>query len=123
MRIRVLLMTFTVLFALTVKGQKEKKSMSLSQAVLGQYSLFAPESIFGFEWIPNTKKYAFVKNYRELWLSELNGEARKVISVDQINETIGAELRLLTAITWKDENTFYASFQNEFKLRFSGILT
>ncbi len=114
MRIRVLLMTFTVLLTVTIKGQEEKKSMSLRQAVLGQYSLFAPESVFGFDWIPNTKKYAFIKNYRELWSSELKGEATKLISVDQINETIGSELRLLTAITWKDENTFYASFQNEF---------
>ncbi|MGM0477610.1 MAG: DPP IV N-terminal domain-containing protein [Bacteroidota bacterium] len=114
MRLRTLLCMGLLVFASAVNGQEEKKSMSLKEAVLGQYSLFAPDDIYGFDWIPDTKKYAFVKNYRQLWVAELKGEAKKVITVDQINESIGSEMRVLADVTWKDENTFYASFQNEF---------
>ena len=68
---------FTLCFTLFFATAFSQKEMSLEEAVNNQYRSFYPEQIFGFNWIPETNNYSYIKEYVTLNISSTKSDADK----------------------------------------------
>jgi dipeptidyl-peptidase-4 len=98
---------FFVLFIGTIWSQKQE--LSLKDAVLGQYRTFGPDRMYNFQWIPGTDSYSYVeKTYQRLYKSTVKSkDSIELLSIQQFNTTLGAELYNFYGLEWisKDEFT------------------
>lgn len=88
----------------------QTKSLSLPQAVMGQYREFAPTQLSVFRWIPNTDDYSYLVAYTTLKKGNAKtGEEETLLSIAELNEATGAKLGWFSGFEWKDETTFIVS--------------
>lgn len=92
-----------------------QQSLTLPEAVLGQYSKFRPSSVYGFSWIPNSSEYAYIGGRYDLLIKgSVNGDNDTLLSLDEVNNALGSEFDYLAYVTWKDENNIYVFQNNKF---------
>src|SRR5690554_3721724 len=89
-----------------------QKDLSLEQAVMGQYQQFYPNHVFGFNWIDGNKTYAYLKQYRTLVIGEVGGEEKEVLTIQEVNETLGVEFFYFSGLQWRDEHTILLTHRN-----------
>ena len=87
----------------------QKKSLTLKDAVSGQYRVYGPDRINGFQWIPNTDSYSFVsKNYQVLYTSSVQSKKdEERITIQAVNTSLNSELTSFFGMEWKDANAFF----------------
>ncbi|PWH81573.1 S9 family peptidase [Brumimicrobium oceani] len=107
---RFILVLISIFLITNVDAQKE---LTLEEAVLGQYQQFYPDHIFGFNWIENQNKYAYLKQYQTLVVGMVEGEEKEVLHISEVNEALGVRFNYFAGIKWKDEHTFVLNLRNE----------
>ena len=95
---------FVALFNLTFAQQE----LTLDDAVMQQYRKFYPERITGFNWIPNTTKYAYLSGDRAtLYTSNPSTKKEEVLlNKKELNEILGTDLWGFYPIEFTSENIF-----------------
>ncbi len=91
-----------------------QKDLTLEEAVLGQYTKFRPQEVFGFSWIPKTDDYAYAKGYISLMRGDKNGDNKIILTIQKLNEALGSQFRYFSNVEWKDENSIYLHDGNDF---------
>jgi dipeptidyl-peptidase-4 len=91
-----------------------QKELTLEDAVLGQYSKFRPQEVFGFSWVPETDDYAYAKGYITLMKGEVNGDEDSLLTIQRLNELTGSQFQYFANVEWKDKNTIYVHQGNAF---------
>ena len=87
----------------------QKKSLTLKDAVSGQYRVYGPDRLNGFQWIPNTDSYSFVsKNYQVLYTSSVQSKKdEERITIQAVNTSLNSKFTSFFGMEWKDANAFF----------------
>jgi dipeptidyl-peptidase-4 len=87
----------------------QKKPLSLKDAVSGQFRVFGPDRINGFQWIPTTDSYSFFsKNYQVLYTSSVQSKKdEERITIQAVNTSLNSELASFFGMEWKNANEFF----------------
>ena len=95
----------------------QQKELTLKDAVLQQYGKFYPEHIQGFQWVPGTNSYTYLENGTILKkASAENAKENTQISIAELNEGLGSELKSFSGLTWKSGDAFYLVDGNSYYL-------
>lgn len=105
-----LFLLFSTFFVGIIDAQKD---LTLKDAVSGQYRQFYPQHVFGFDWIKNTQKYSYLKQYQTLVVGEVGGEEKEVLHISDVNSALGVQFNYFAGIQWKDENTIVLKLGNQ----------
>lgn len=86
------------------------KELTLEDAVRQQYRSLAPESLADFQWVPDTDCYTYLKGYTTLMKASVeNTEAKELLTIQDLNARLGAELYWFSGFEWKNENEFWVN--------------
>ena len=95
---------------LSLPSFAQKKELTLTDAVLRQYSTLAPVRMYGLQWIPNSTKYAAQMGFDDdtyfIQSSIGKGLGQKVIGLKEINQALNLNRKSLPAVQWKNEQVF-----------------
>ncbi|MDX2359940.1 MAG: DPP IV N-terminal domain-containing protein [Crocinitomicaceae bacterium] len=106
--IKQILVVVAVLVATVSFGQR--KELTLEDAVMQQYRDFYPQSLAMFQWVPDTDCYTYLEEYTTLMKASMrNTEAKKLLTIQELNTALGSELYWFSGFEWKDENTFWVN--------------
>ncbi len=95
----------------------QQKELTLHDAVLEQYGKFYPEHIAGFQWIPETTSYAYVEKGTTLKIATADSKKDgQQLSISEVNQSLGTELKRFSHLTWKNSNAFYLVYKNAYYL-------
>lgn len=100
-----------ILCSIITFGQKD---LTLQDAVIGQYTKFRPQQIYGFSWIPESNDFAYAKGYINLTRSTVKGKEESILTIQQLNELVGSDFQYFSNVEWKDENSIYVYQGNDF---------
>ncbi|OFZ16805.1 MAG: peptidase S9 [Bacteroidetes bacterium RIFCSPHIGHO2_02_FULL_44_7] len=103
-----------ILFALFFFGGFQSfaqlTELTLEASVREQYRTLAPETLFGFQWIPNSDCYTYLDGYTKLMKASVrNTEAKELINIQDLNAKLGSELYWFSGLEWKNENEFWVN--------------
>lgn len=99
-----------ILFLLPVLTFAQRKELTLEDAVMQQYRNFAPQSLAAFQWIPNTDCYTYLDGYTKLMKASVrNTEAKELLTIQDLNTKLGAQLYWFSGMEWKNENEFWVN--------------
>src|SRR5690606_23734643 len=91
-----------------VNADPQQKELSLKDAVIEQYGKFYPERIQGFQWIPGENDSSYLENPTNLKIESADGKKAAItLSISEVNQTLGSDLKRFSGMTWKDSNSFY----------------
>lgn len=104
-----LITAFSLLFVMTAFAQTKK--ITLDESVLQQYRSFRADQMLGFQWIPNTTKYIYFEDSgrKLMTASTTDTKATELISLSELNKSLGTNLRGFFGIEWKNATTFIVS--------------
>jgi dipeptidyl-peptidase-4 len=110
-----LLVLSVVLFCTTILFS-QKKDLSLSDAVLQQYRALSPEKLYGFNWLPNSKKYVYTDNkFTTIFISEVGTyNPVKLIDVKEISQLLNDEIRYFGGLKWISQDQFIFNNGNKY---------
>ena len=96
----------------------QQKELTLKDAVMGQYRLFGPDRIYGFQWIPSTDTYSyFSKNYQTLYKSSIKStKEQEWFTLQTVNAIMGSELTSFFGLEWKNTTEFFINDGTKFYL-------
>lgn len=98
-----------------VNVNAQQKELTLKDAVLEQYGKFYPEHITDFQWIPKTNSYSYLENGTLLKLSSAKDRKDdQQLSINEVNQAIGSDLKGFSGLDWKDSDTFYLIDNNSY---------
>ena len=99
-----------ILFLFVVTTTFAQKELTLEDAVMQQYRKFLPEQPMMFNWIPDTDCYIYLDGYIKLMKSAASKkESTQLLSIDELNTALDAELSWFSGFEWKDVNEFYVN--------------
>lgn len=109
-----LIAVFSLFLAFTAVGQTKK--ITLEDGVLQQYRAFRPDQMLGFQWIPNTNKYIYFESLGQKLMSASSSDtkAAELVTLSDVNKTLGTSFRGFFGIEWKDANTFVLTDGSKF---------
>lgn len=92
----------------TVLSYGQNKEITLNDAVLQQYRAFRADQMLAFQWIPNSSNYAYLEDSgrKLMTASTSNTKAQELISLTDLNSSLGTKLRSFFGIEFVDKNTF-----------------
>lgn len=92
-------------------GYSQKKELTLKDAVTGQFRVFGPDRMNGFQWIPNSANYSFFsKNYQVLYISSVKSKTdTEKCTIQAVNAVLGSEFTSFFGATWKTESVLSLS--------------
>ncbi len=96
---------------LSVSGYSQLKKISLEDAVLQQNRLFGADKMLGFQWLPNSSKYAFCTDKWTI-LQMANASDTKdseVVSLSNLNTALGTKLKTFLGFEFINANTILIS--------------
>ncbi len=86
----------------------QKKELSLSDAVMQQYRMFAPETMPFFQWIPNTSEFTYIDGYKKLMKASVKDTTkRQLFTIEEVNKILDSKLQWFSGFEWKNQTTFY----------------
>lgn len=97
-----------------------QKSLTLEEAVLGQYTTFYPETYRGVAWMTNEDAFTRIKkeNKKEslVKVNAASGAETTLLTLDQLKTSHHdlTSLNSIPSITWKTANTFTFSYSNAY---------
>ncbi len=98
----------------------QTKELTLSDAVLKQYTELYPDRLSHLEWIPETSTYCFVREEdgeAKLMAHDFNaGEYTEIVSLPQLSAWLGVDytLKRFPRINWVSVHNFWFSIKNEY---------
>lgn len=98
----ILFLTFHSLFIFS------QKNLTLYDAVLN-YKL-RPSRIYSCDFIPKTKLFAYVQNYKQLLIKDFSNKTIETINVEEFNDS---DLNYLYIDEWLDDKTFLQIIENK----------
>ena len=103
---RKIILFFSLFIALG--SQAQSKKITIEESVLQQNRKFGADRMTGFQWIPNTNKYVY---YGEAWTKMLtasaaDAKATELVSLTDLNNTLGTKLKNFAGLEWIDANNF-----------------
>lgn len=92
-----------------------QQTLTLEEAVLGQFRQFAPDRIAQLSWLPGTDNYVFVRN-DSLVIGTVKGKEMKSITREELNGLVKPEkeLKNFPAIQWINSTSFFFEHDNVF---------
>jgi dipeptidyl-peptidase-4 len=105
---------FFLLFFVNVSAQQ--KELTLKDVVLEQYGKFYPEQVRGFQWVPGTTSYVYLEDDSLKKVSIENKKAEENLSIAEVNQNLGTDLKGFSGLTWKNSDSFYLSGNNYYYL-------
>ena len=104
-----------ITLTLTHSSIAQKTELTLDDAVSQQYRKFYPTSLAMFSWVPDTDCYTYLESYQKLMKASVRKtEAKEILSIQQLNEKLGAELNWFSGFEWKNENEFWVNDGQKF---------
>ena len=101
---------FTAVLIFSTVSFGQTKELTIEDAVMQQYRKFYPQSLTMFNWVPNTDCYTYLESYQKLMKASVrNPEAKEILSIQELNTALGAELNWFSGFEWKDENEFWVN--------------
>lgn len=87
----------------------QKKTFTLSEAVLQQYRTFGPDRMTGVTWIPGTDSYVYLSaNYQAfVKVNAKKGTSEDWITLQDVNTALGSQLSSLYGYSWKNAEEIY----------------
>jgi dipeptidyl-peptidase-4 len=87
----------------------QKKTFTLSEAVLQQYRTFGPDRMTGVTWIPGTDNYVYLSaNYQAFVKANAKkGTSEDWITLQDVNTALGSQLSSLYGYSWKNAEEIY----------------
>ena len=94
----------------------QQKELTLKDAVMGQYRVFGPDRMYGFQWIPSTDTYSyFSKNYQTLYKSSIKStKEQEWFTIQAVNAGMGSELTSFFGLEWKSATEFFINDGTKF---------
>lgn len=109
---KILLIGFVAISSL---GWSQLKELTLEDAVMQQYRGFYPTSLQLFQWIPETDCYSYLDNYTKLMKGSVKDEsAKEVLTIQDLNAKLNAELYWFSGLSWKNQNEFWVNDGKKF---------
>ncbi|MET0760569.1 MAG: DPP IV N-terminal domain-containing protein, partial [Flavobacterium sp.] len=104
-----LILIFSFFIAVTAFGQTKK--ITLEDGVLQQNRNFRADKLLGFQWVPNTNKYIyFAEAGKKLMTADTkNANATEIVTLSEVNKTLGSDFKSFFGVTWKDASKFILS--------------
>ena len=104
-----IILFFSLFIAIT--SQAQLKKITLEDGVLQQGRKFGADKLTGFQWIPNTNKYAY---YTDVWTKMMSAtstdsKASELATLADINSALGTKLKNFFGIEWTDASTVLVS--------------
>ena len=92
---------------IAVSSIGQSKKITLEDGVLQQNRQFRADKLLGFQWIPNTNRYIyFADSGKKLMAANTtNANASELVTLTDLNKTLGTDLKTFFGIGWKDANT------------------
>lgn len=92
---------------IAVSSIGQSKKITLEDGVLQQNRQFRADKLLGFQWIPNTNRYIyFADSGKKLMAANTtNANASEIVTLADLNKTLGTDLKTFFGIGWKDANT------------------
>ncbi|MCI4444300.1 MAG: DPP IV N-terminal domain-containing protein [Lentimicrobium sp.] len=111
---KISILALSCIIAISSFGQTKK--LTLEQGVLGQAREFRADKLSGFQWIPNTHNYVYYTDRITKMVSAnaTDNKVKTVLSLDEINKSLGTTLKSLSGITWIDTNTILVTEETKF---------
>ena len=104
-----------ITLTITHSSVAQKTELTLDDAVSQQYRKFYPTSLAMFSWVPDTDCYTYLESYQKLMKASVRKtEAKEILSIQQLNEKLGAELNWFSGFEWKNENEFWVNDGQKF---------
>lgn len=102
------LITLVAIVLVSVPTFGQRKELSLEDAVMQQYRGFYPKSLSMYSWVPNTDCYTYLDNYTKLMKASVrNTEAKELLTIQDFNTKMDAQMYWFSGMEWKDENEFW----------------
>lgn len=110
-----LIVLFVGLLGLPVATTAQEE-LSLNDAVLQQWGRFRPASTYLQSWIPDTSDFIYLSaDYQSLVRESADGkESTTLVTVKEMKDWTGATFPYPLITAWKDQNSFYTSFDGEY---------
>ncbi|MBF2708326.1 S9 family peptidase [Flavobacterium soyangense] len=102
---KISILALSCIVAISTFGQTKK--ITLEQGVLEQNREFKADKLSGFQWIPNTNNYVYYTDKLTKMVSAkaIDSKAITLLTLDEINKSLGTNLKTLSGIVWIDANT------------------
>jgi len=111
---RISIVVLSCFISICTFGQSKK--LTLSESVLEQGRLFRADKLSGFQWIPDTDKYMYFENNgrKLVTATATNPKATELLTLNEINKTLGTEIKSFLGLEWKDATTFIFSDNHKY---------
>ena len=93
------LISFTFLFT-------NAQTLTVEEAVMGQYGEFAPSSLSQLQWTKRKGIYSHVKEETLVMTQAKSGRAQLSLKLEDLNSALGLEMKRFPRISWKETNAF-----------------
>ncbi|HPJ10647.1 MAG TPA: DPP IV N-terminal domain-containing protein [Flavobacterium sp.] len=89
----------------------QTKKITLEDGVLQQNRTFRADKLLGFQWIPNTNQYIYFgdSGRKLMTASTANAMASELMSLADLNQALGTDLKSFFGIEFKNANTMIIS--------------
>lgn len=81
------------------------QSLSIKEAVLGQYGEFYPDRLNALQWLADEDLYSYQEN-DTIVIKDVRGKLRQQIGLPALNKAAALKLDRLPSVTWLDGNRF-----------------
>ncbi len=107
---------FLFLFLNTILSFAQLKKISLDEAVLQQNKFFKADRLTGFQWLPLTNNYVYyIENSSKIvTASPENFSPKELLSISELNSSLGTNLKSLSEIEWIDATHFLIPSQDKY---------
>ncbi|MCH2231514.1 MAG: S9 family peptidase [Crocinitomicaceae bacterium] len=104
------LITFVAFVFIAAPSFGQQKELNLEDAVMQQYRAFYPKSLSMFQWIPDTDSYTYLEGYTKMMKASVrDSEAKEVLTIQDFNTKMDAQMYWFSGLEWKDENEFWVN--------------
>jgi len=111
---KISILALSCIIAISSFGQTKK--ITLEQGVLGQTREFKADKLSGFQWIPNSNNYVYYTDNMTKMVSAnaTDNKAIPLLTLEEINKSLGTNLKTLSGIPWIDANTILVTEGTKF---------
>lgn len=92
----------------------QDKTISLEDAVLRQWTTFAPKGLSALKWIPQESYMSMQENSKELFRMDEKLEKKLIVGLEDINKVLELDMKWLPNVTWQNKESFYFSYLNAY---------
>ena len=103
-------LTVQILFLfITITTFAQQKELTLEDAVLKRFSTLGPERLPDLQWVKNTSMVSWQSKDRDKILIRKPGSRSPIqeVSVEEIDTTLGLELKRIPSVKWVGSGNFY----------------